>query len=331
MGRGGDANQRSGVWTPHVDHMTRLSNPRILLRFLSVAALATTALAALPGLAGGRAEAQMFYGAPILNEHQLLRLLQRQGYREMTMPVLNRDVYVLDAIGPRGGAVRLIVSAFNGSVVDTHPQARRWTRVDPDDEDENVRPWRHRRDWRRWGPEPQARLPHREWQDDDESGLPEVDPTPNPQPNAPHRPPRKPPERVTVAPLPPPVAAAPRDPDLPVPTLKNPTVVKRSPTAIPKDPAEKTEPKRQKPPVVSTAPTPGVGTRDKPRIIELTPKPPVTAAPAPVAAPPAPKAIVAAPPATPKSAPTTAMPPPAILDAPAAAPSTPTVPPAPLE
>lgn len=296
------------------------------------------------------AQAQ-YYGRPMLSERNVLNTLQARGFRRMSPPVLNNDVFVLDAVDPRGMPVRLIVSAFNGSIVDAHPQRQsRWSRMEPDsgwnDEDLSQRDrWRRDRKqadrwendrwqndrWQndRWR-DRHARLPDQDWQDDQQNNPwrgPQIDADDTPEQPAP-RPRNAPPERVTVNPLPAP-SATPRDPDLPQPTLKNPTIVKRSPTAIPKDPSEKpaTSPK---PPSVSVAPQPkpGMGTRDNPRVIDMTPKAPATTTAPKAAAPaPAPKVV-----ATPESGTTTKMPPPATLDLPKVIePATPVIPPAPLE
>lgn len=245
----------------------------ILVRSLS--ALCIAGSTAIPlAVSTGRAHAQIYYGAPVLNEHQLMRMLRQQGYSRFSQPVLNRDVYVLDALTARGAPVRLIVSAYNGAVIDAHAQRERIFRpgrpFEPDEDDPYVgRPeWRGPREAeRRWSR-------RREWNEDEapfdrRRYMPRVDE--DDEPNVAPQPPEAP-ERHTEAPLPAPIA--PRDPDMPSPTLKAPTIVKKSPTAIPRE-KETITPTIPQPraPSVSTAPPPGAGTRDKPRVIELAPKP----------------------------------------------------------
>jgi hypothetical protein len=315
--------------------MARIKQTTLKLQgILALAALLGTAVA-VP--APARAQ---YYGGPILSERMVLQSLSQRGFRRLSPPVLNNDVFVLDAIDPNGRPMRLIVSAANARIVDAHPQRHtRWTRAEPpagwDEPDEDRRDgWRADR-WRgeRWR-DRQARLPDEDWPENRWNG-PQIDPDDDrfPDDSQPVPGSRRAPERVTVAPLPAP-SATPRDPDLPQPTLKNPTIVKRSPTAIPKDPAETTAP-RPKAPAVSTAPQPkpGMGTRDNPRVIDMTPKAPATQTPAAASprAEPAKPAASAKSASPPSSAP--AMPPPAVLDSPPAVAPPPAVatPPAILE
>ena len=320
-----------------------MSNGRKVFNRSVVAFLLTagTGLALLA--APSTAMAQIVYGAPVISERDLLRSLQRQGYRRMSSPVLNRSVFVLDALAPEGGPVRLIVSAYNGAIVDVHRQRGSGVRTYPDvggpyvgwpdyqPYDYGHRRWHRRPHWdsdsedyadRRY-PRRRDDIDRRDWNrdfDEDTASDPPVE--------APRVP-----ERYTAAPIPEPIT--PRDPSLPAPTLKNPTVVKRSPTAIPKDETTPSIPS-PRPPAVSTAPPPGAGTRDKPRVIEMAPKPPAapTAPATPqTTAPAKPPVASARPPAAAKPAGPAAPPPPAVLDAPPRIPepSTPTFPPATME
>lgn len=300
----------------------------------AVTVLGTTV--ALPALA----QAQ-YYGRPIVSERNLLQGLHARGFRRMSPPALNNDVFVLDAIDPRGLPVRLIVSAFNGQIVDAHPQRQaHWTRPGPDsgwdDNDLSERDLRESREWRRdrWNDgrrhgdrwrDRHARLPDQDWQEDTWRG-PQVDSDDTPEQTPPRT--RSAPERVTVTPLPP-LSTAPRDPDIPQPTLKNSTIIKRSPTAIPKDPGEKPQVTPRSPDVsIAPKPKPGMGTRDNPRVIDLTPKVPGTPPAASKSAAPAPPPKIVAKPAT-----NAEIPPPAPLDLPPKVPepASPVVPPAALE
>lgn len=220
----------------------------------------------LLGLWGGvPARAQGYYGQPMISERAVTALLHRQGFSRMSLPVLNRDVYVLDAIDPYGQPMRIIISAFNGHIVAAHPQRYRpGVMIDPDEDDDLPAPPR-RRDWTRHEPDvwPQQRL------ETLEPGVAPRQPLP-PVPKRTQPPPRESSNALPALPAPP--AAEKLTPTAPTP--KTPTVIKRSPAALPKEPDTARLP-----------PAPGVGTRDKPRVIDLAPKP---AAPAdePKAAPP---------------------------------------------
>lgn len=328
---------------------------------LGAFALAGTAASGTPAVA-------QFYGPPIMREDAVVRQLRQQGFRQLTAPTLNGVVYYLDGVDPRGRPVRIIARAADARILALHPQpGGRWARIDPDDDAEWIdRRWRRheqrRGDRERWSEgwsegwedgrrERHSRLPDDGspddgWQDAHRTGprgaegrrtpLPEIDGGATEQPAPPAR---RSPERVTASPLPPPATA--RDPDLPAPTIRNPTIVKRSPTAIPRDPAatKPAEPQRKiGTEATRSPPAPGVGTRENPRVIDMTPAPPKppagTSAPTGAAAPPAAATKKAAANPAPKAAaPAQTLPPPAVLDAPVAAPKaeTPFVPPAPLE
>ena len=256
------------------------------------------------------ATAQGFYYAqPMIPPHSIAGMLRQQGFSRLSRPILNRDVYFLDAIDPYGRPMRIIVSAFNGQIVAAHPQrGRGGVVIDPDDEDD----WSpHRRDWARRDPDAWPADPR----------LPDT-PDAAPQP-VPKRTPAPPRDSGALPPLP---APAPADKSLPRPTPRNPTVVKRSPTALPKDGSSIDTPGQ-------IAPTPGMGTRDKPRVIELAPKPaepspPTAAAPQPRLEAPATPPVSPAPPAEPAAP--AAAPPPAAPQAAAPAPPAQASPPAPL-
>ena len=233
----------------------------------------------------------MFYGPPVLPERAILGSLHQEGFRRLSPPVLNRDVYVLDAIDPYGDPVRVIVSAFNGRIVAAHPQRGSW-------QDE--------RGGGRWGAN--------RWGGDRWGGLPRVDPFDDEEedevrPVPPRAQSAKPPRQAAA---PPPVKVDPPKATNPALTPRNPTIVKTSPLAIPKD-KDGASGKDEKTSPVSAMP----GTKVQPRVIPIAP---VTAAPAPPAA-----AKVTAPAAV--------MPPPAVLDDGGASKrkETPQVPPAALE
>ena len=363
-------NQRSAA--------TRISMKRCLIpdcRTVVRATLFASAIAVTMAASGAPAAAQI-YGPPVLREDAVIRQLRQQGFRQLTAPTLNGVVYYLDGIDPRGQPVRIIARAADARILALHPQAGgRWTRIDPEeDRDWIERRWNRRESRRRdddgWngGPfrERHSRLPDGAWRDEDWSDrrrfeqpdawserdarqpskpqherhrtpMPEIDggSAENAAPPA-----RRSPERVTVTPLPPPSAT--RDPDLPAPTIKHPTVVKRSPTAIPRDALEgKTGDPKRKIGTEASRTDPGVGTRENPRVIDLAPSAPKAPAGAtPPASSPAPKAAatpVPRPAAPNPTAPAQILPPPAVLEAPTPTPGieprmeTPTVPPAPLE
>ena len=206
----------------------------------------------------------------ILPRAQIMRQLRQEGFRPTTGPMLNRDVYVLDAIDPDGFAVRVIVGAFDGEIVQVFVN-RRPARVlvDPDDDLSPVdRPAPRAAPSRPAPPPPVARLPERKA----EPKTPEA---------------QKPPQ--------------PRDPAL---TPANPTIIRRSPLAIPKESG---------PPA---PPAPQTGSRTAPRVIPLAPEvkaPVTTPVPALPADPAPPQAAAPAPPppspiADPKPAPTVQLP-----------------------
>lgn len=217
---------------------------------------------------GQSAHAQRWHGGPALSAREILADLQDEGFRRLSQPVRNQDVYFLDAIDPYNVPVRVIVDAFDGRILAVHRQrGRELPQVDPFDEDID-------------------------------DGVITV----------PRRPPAQRAPRQASASS---VKVAPPQPTNPALTPKNPTVVKTSPLAIPKDkdgkPAEKTDP-------VATMP----GSKTAPRVIPLAPaagkvQAPVTT-PVPVA-------------------PSSAIPPPSVLDDAglSSRPVTPQVPPAPLE
>ena len=344
----------------------------LIRRRIAAALLATGTLGC--ALAVPVPAAAQFYGPPVMHEDAVVQRLRQQGFRRLSQPTLNGAVYYLNAIDPRGVAVRLIANATDGRILAVHPQRdTRWTRIDPEDEDDwSDRRGRHRNRWaddedwprNRWRErrhehwqEQHSRLPDGDWSDDNRnrtdpsdpwltqprSRIPDIDnnealpPAPGrgapPAQNAsPRSTAKRSPERITVAPLPPPAAA--QDPNAHTPTLKNPTIVKRSPTAIPRNPGEEKPREQAKKPTTETSKTKaGVGTRQNPRVIDMTPKAPAQAAQPPATPSPAPKTAATPQPKPTQNMPTPVMPPPAVLDAPAVAPQsqTPSVPPAPLE
>jgi hypothetical protein len=216
------------------------------------------------------ARAQMAYGFARLHPVEVVDLLRDQGFRRLSRPVSNRDVYVLDALDPYNVPVRLIVSAHTGDIVEVFRQRGLSTvEVDPDD-DEAVD--------RHLPPARDAVRPAR-------------------------------PERQAT--LPPVVKEAPPRTTNPALTPKSPTVVKRSPLAIPKEDG----------PGAATAPSANLpGTRSSPRVIPMTPEvktPATTAAPAPAEPPkaalaPEPQSMPMAPPPSDTQLPSA--PPPAVLD-----------------
>jgi hypothetical protein len=54
---------------------------------------------------------------PALSGRQVLQILSRRGFEPLTGAQFNGDAYVVDAISPRGEAVRLVVDAFDGRVL----------------------------------------------------------------------------------------------------------------------------------------------------------------------------------------------------------------------
>jgi hypothetical protein len=72
----------------------------------------------LLALAGAPALAQPFLaGDPPLSGRQVLDILSRRGFEPITGARFNGDAYVVDAISPRGEAVRLVIDAFDGQVI----------------------------------------------------------------------------------------------------------------------------------------------------------------------------------------------------------------------
>lgn len=199
---------------------------------------------------------------PGLSAHEIVSDLRDEGFRRLSPPVRNRDVYVLDAIDPYDVPVRVIVSVFDGRILAVHPQRGVVRRpVEPFIDEEGV-----------------------------VTAPPKV--TPRPPKQALAQPPKvEPPKSAN-----------------PALTPKNPTVVRTSPLAIPKDkdskPAEPKDPQAAMP-----------GSKTAPRVIPMAP---AAEKSAPVATP------------EPKASP---LPPPAILDDGGLSkrPTTPTVPPAALE
>lgn len=229
------------VMTDTVSTANRPTRPSArLLRALALAVIGWSVL----GL--NTAPAQFFDPPPFHDERyapglrhavlpvaQIARRLRQEGFRPVTRPVLNRDVYFLDAVDPDGFAVRVIVGAFDGEIVQVFIN-RRPARVlvDPDDDLSPVdRPApAPRLAPSRPAPPPVARLPEKKA----EPRAPET-----------HRPPPT------------------RDPAL---TPANPTIIRRSPLAIPKESGPPTQP------------APQTGSRQTPRVIPLAPevKAPVT-------------------------------------------------------
>lgn len=79
--------------------------------------LSLTLAAALAGAAlATPAQAQYAEGPP-LSGRQVMEILTRRGFEPLTGARFNGDAYVVDAISPRGGAVRLVVDAFDGQVI----------------------------------------------------------------------------------------------------------------------------------------------------------------------------------------------------------------------
>lgn len=235
-----------------------------LRRALAVGALTVGALGpfALPASAQG-----FYYPQALIAPHSIVGMLRQQGFSRLSQPILNRDVYFLDAIDPYGRPMRVIVSAFNGHIVAAHPQrGRGGVLIDPDDEDDLRPPLQ--RDWARRDPGA--------WPADPRQPLPDL---PNAAPQAQPVPKRAPTPPRDANALPPLAPSAPADKTLPQPTPKNPTVVKRSPTALPKDGASSIDSPGK------LAPAPGLGTRDKPRVIDIAPRPADSTAPAPASPP----------------------------------------------
>ncbi|HRJ70458.1 MAG TPA: hypothetical protein PK812_12725, partial [Beijerinckiaceae bacterium] len=86
---------------------------------------------ALAGL-GAPAQAQYFFGPPVLPQRAVIEVLRDEGFRRISPPILNRDVYFLDAVDPYGTPVRLIVSAYNGDIIKAHLRPRgAWQEADP--------------------------------------------------------------------------------------------------------------------------------------------------------------------------------------------------------
>lgn len=197
-------------------------------------------------LAAPAAQAQMFYGPPVLPERAIVGALHSEGFRRLSPPVLNRDVYVLDALDPYGDPVRIIVSAYDGRIVAAYPQ--RGGR-----EGDMPRGGR-------WGGLPQVD----QFDDDDDV----VTPT---QPRVAPRPPRQ----AAV----PQVKVDPPKVSNPALTPKNPTVVKTSPLAIPKD-KDASDDKSGKPPIAAMP-----GTKTVPRVIPIAPVTAAPAQPAAPAVP----------------------------------------------
>lgn len=217
-----------------------MANRRKMQRLVSVAVggLAFAALA-VP------ARAQYFFGPPILPERAIVDVLRGDGFRRLSQPVLNRDIYVLDAVDPEGENVRLIIDAYNGEILKAHLRM----------------PASWQQDESRW--------------DDREEHHPR------------RSQPRERNQKQATAPTP-----RPREPAPAPPTVKQPSAKPLTPVR----PAEASKPK----PPVAAAP---LGTRGKPRVIDMVPSVP---APAPPVVP--------------------------LDDVPArSAPATPYVPPAPLE
>lgn len=74
--------------------------------------------ALLVALAGAPALAQPFLaGDPPLSGRQVLDMLSRRGFEPLTGARFNGDAYVVDAVSPRGEAVRLVIDAFDGQVI----------------------------------------------------------------------------------------------------------------------------------------------------------------------------------------------------------------------
>jgi len=158
------------------------------------------------------------YGGAPLPERAIVRGLRQDGFRPLGRPVLNRDVYVLDAIDPDGAHVRLIVGAFDGEIIQAFVNRRPpAVRVDPDDAPiTDVMPRRQAQPPARTVAPPVARLP------DIQTTQPRT--------------------------------------DTPAVTPSRPTVVKRSPLALPKEPDAAGVPDR-----------PVQGSKVAPRVIPIGP------------------------------------------------------------
>lgn len=176
-------------------------------------ALGAATMASVPGAA----QAQWFFGPPVLPEHAIIDVLRQDGFRRISPPILNRDVYFLDAVDPYGEAVRVIIDAYNGQVIQASVRSNvPWVQADPYDE----------------APEPpKARPPKQPKQ--------ALAPAPRPRDPAPEvqKAPAPPKERVVrpkETPKPtakPPVAAAPQG------TKSQPRVIPMAPPVAPLDDA----------------------------------------------------------------------------------------------
>lgn len=105
----------------------RLQGKRLDFRPSVIGALVATVMvsAATPALAqwyGGPGPWGPSFGAESgarpIPPRAIAAGLQRRGYSPLARPRLTGDVYVVDAVTPRGEEVRLVVDAFDGRVVD---------------------------------------------------------------------------------------------------------------------------------------------------------------------------------------------------------------------
>lgn len=168
-------------------------------------------------LLGTPAFAQFYFGPPVLPQRAIVEVLRDEGFRRMSPPVLNRDVYFLDAIDPDGVSVRLIVDAFSGDIIKAHVRHRS---AIPE----------QRSGWDDWDEPPPA--------------APRSAPAPRKQANAPAPRPRDPvsiPPALRQPPSRPSSTKLPPDPPKP-PVAVMPQGSKATPRVIPIAPSEATVP-----------------------------------------------------------------------------------------
>lgn len=188
--------------------------------------------AGLASSLAGTAKAQWFFGPPVLPEHAIVDVLRQDGFRRISPPILNRDVYFLNAVDPYGDAVRVIIDAYSGHIIKAHLRSNvPWVHADPYD-DEPARPRVQPRPPKQaLAPEPRVREP-----------APEIRRTPSPPKERLVKPKETPKETAK-----PPVAEAPQG------TKGQPRVIPMSPS-VPVAPLDDVIPKVQ----VPSTPTPYV-------------------------------------------------------------------------
>src|SRR5690348_12036809 len=59
----------------------------------------------------------LFGGDDPLPPPRISRMLARQGFQDLSRPRFAGDVYIVHAISPMGTRVRLVVDAFDGTIV----------------------------------------------------------------------------------------------------------------------------------------------------------------------------------------------------------------------